>query len=276
MKKTAVIPNLERDTDGIGTKAVIECLKKHGITPILDNSLKGLDFDGEFVDIDTCKSIDMAIIIGGDGTLLSNSRRYINTEIPVLGINHGHIGFLTELEKDDQIGLEEILDGNYLIDKRPVIKVTHHEEIHLSINEFTVYRGISPKMLDTEIIIDDVSMNKFKADGLIVSTSSGSTAYSMSAGGPIINPSVNAFVITPICPHNLYLRSVVVPTEAQIEIKLSGSETKCAVSVDGNLISELVGAHTIKLTKGGYLNTIRRDGKSFYKKLKTKFFEKEM
>lgn len=275
MKKIVIIPNLSRDKGGEGTKTVIKCLKSKKIIPVIDNSLKDYGFDCEYVNTDTYLDMEMVIIIGGDGTILSSSNRYINTGIPVLGINHGNVGYLTELEKDDIAGLEQILDGNYIIDKRPVIKVEHAGNIYYSINEATIHRGNSPKMLDTEIIIDGVSMNKYRADGLIVATSSGSTAYSLSAGGPIINPLVNAFVITPVCPHNLHIRSMVVPTDDIICIKLNNTESS-AFSIDGNLIAELKGNHEITLTKGGSLNTVRRNENSFYNKIKRKIFEKEI
>lgn len=275
MKKIVIIPNLSRDKGGEGTKTVIKCLKSKKIIPVIDNSLKDYGFDCEYANTDTYLDMDIVIIIGGDGTILSSSNRYINTGIPVLGINHGNVGYLTELEKDDIAGLEQILDGNYIIDKRPVIKVEHAGNIYYSINEATIHRGNSPKMLDTEIIIDGVSMNKYRADGLIVATSSGSTAYSLSAGGPIINPLVNAFVITPVCPHNLHIRSMVVPTDDIICIKLNNTESS-AFSIDGNLIAELKGNHEITLTKGGSLNTVRRNENSFYNKIKRKIFEKEI
>lgn len=275
MKKIIIIPNLSRDKNGKGTEKIINCLKRHGIEAVVDNSLKQHSFSCKYVDIRNEKDADIAIIIGGDGTILSSSHLFINTNIPVLGINHGNVGFLTELEKNDLDGLNKILDGDFIIDKRQIIKVEHCEKICYSINEASIHRGNSPKMLDMEIIIDGVSMNKYRADGLIVATSSGSTAYSLSAGGPIIHPLVDAFVITPVCPHNLYIRSMVIPTDATICIKLNNSES-CAFSVDGNLISKIDGNQEIKLTMGGYLNTVRCNENSFYNKIKTKIFEKEI
>ena len=275
MKKVAIIPNILRDEHFENAKKIIEYLKSQNIEVVADNNLKEYNLDVTYQDLETYKDIDMAIITGGDGTILSYSKKYINTDIPILGINHGNVGFLTELEKDDSEGLKSIISGSYSVEKRPVIEVEHNGKSYYSINEASIHRGISPKMLDIDIIIEDVSMNKFKADGLIVATSSGSTAYSLSAGGPIIDPSVNAFVVTPVCPHNINIRSVVVSNEAEIKIKIKDSE-QCTFAVDGNLIEEIKGNSEILIKKGGYLNTVRQGKNSFYKKLKRKIFEKEI
>lgn len=275
MKRIAVIPNILRDKNFENTKIIIEYLKSKNIEVVADNALTEYNLDVTYENLETFMDIDMAIITGGDGTILSSSKKYINTDIPILGINHGNVGFLTELEKNDMVGLAEIIDGNFSIEKRPIIEVEHDNNKYYSINEAAVHRGISPKMLDIDIIIEDVSMNQFKADGIIVATSSGSTAYSLSAGGPIIDPLVNAFVVTPVCPNNINIRSVVVSNQSEIKIKLKDSEL-CTFSVDGNLISEIKGNSEIIIKKGGYLNTVRRSKNSFYKKLKRKIFEKEI
>ncbi len=275
MKKIAVIPNVTRDIGLVGTKAVIEHLKKKNITVICDTSLKKYNLDVNYENLKAYKNIDLAIIIGGDGTILSSSKDYINTDIPILGINHGNVGFLTELEKGDMEGLDKILDNSCDIEKRPIIEVEYNGRKFFAVNEAAIHRGISPKMLDIDIVIEDVSMSQYKADGLIVATSSGSTAYSLSAGGPIIDPMVNAFVVTPVCPHNINIRSIVVSDEANITIRLRDSEM-CTFSVDGNLIAEIKGSSELVIKKGGYLKTIKSGKNSFYKKIKRKIFEKEI
>lgn len=274
MKKVAIIPNILRDENFKGTKKIIKYLNSKNISVYADNSLRGHNLNVLYENLDELSDIDMAIITGGDGTILSNGKRYINTDIPILGINFGNIGFLTELEKNDENGLESILNGNFSIEKRPVIEVEHLNNKYYAINEVSVHRGVSPKMLDIDMIIENVSMNKFKADGIIVATSSGSTAYSLSAGGPIVDPSLKAFVVTPVCPHNINIRSVVVSNKAEIKIKLKDSDSS-TFSVDGNLIAETTGNDIILIKKGGYLNTVKHCKNSFYKKLKRKIFEKE-
>lgn len=275
MKKVAVIPNILRDKKFNGTKKIIQFLKSKDVEVYADNSLKKYNLDVSYENLDNFYDIDMAIITGGDGTILSNGKKYINTDIPVLGINFGNVGFLTELEKNDIDGFDKIINGNFSIEKRPVIEVEHLGNKYYAINEVSVHRGVSPKMLDIDIIIEDVSMNKFKADGIIVATSSGSTAYSLSAGGPIIDPSVKAFVVTPVCPHNINIRSVVVSNKAEIKIILKDSDSS-TFSVDGNLIAQTNGNDVIIIKKGGYLNMVKHCKNSFYKKLKRKIFEKEI
>lgn len=274
MKKMAIIPNILRDKDYKGTREIIKIVKDKGISVVMDKSLEKHNLDVEYADISTYTDIDMAIIIGGDGTILSCGKNYINTNIPILGINYGNIGFLTELEKDDIKGLMDIISGNYSVEKRPIIEVEHLGKKYYTINEVAIHRGISPKMLDIDIIIDKISMNQYKADGIIVATSSGSTAYSLSSGGPIIDPTLNAFVVTPVCPHNGNIRSVVVLNDAEITIRLNDSNLH-TFSVDGNLIAEIKGNDEIVIRKGGYFNTVIRSENSFYKKLKTKIFEKD-
>ncbi len=274
MKKIAIIPNILRDKDYNGTKEIIQLIKQKNIMVVADKSLEKHNLDVDYVDIGTYTDIDMVVIIGGDGTILSYGKNYINTDIPILGINYGHTGFLTELEKGDLKGLESIISGNYSVEKRPIIEVEHLGRKYYTINEVAIHRGISPKMLDIDIIIDKVTMNQYKADGIIVATSSGSTAYSLSSGGPIIDPSLNAFVVTPVCPRNGNIRSVVVLNDAEIMIKLNDSDMH-TFSVDGNLIAEIKGDDEIVIRKGGYFNTVIRSENSFYKKLKTKIFEKD-
>ncbi len=274
MNRIAIIPNILRDENFEGTKKIIEYLKSKNKTVILDNSTYIKDIDVEYAELSTYSDVDAAIIIGGDGTILGYGKRYINTNIPILAINYGNVGFLTELEKNDFEGLENIINGNYIVEKRPVIEVEYLKNKYYSINEVCVHRGISPKMLDIDTIIDDVSMNRFKADGIIVATSSGSTAYSLSAGGPILDPSIDAFVVTPVCPHNSKITSIVVSNEIGIKIKLTDTESG-TISIDGNLIAQIDGNGELTVRKGGYINTVRQSENSFYKKLKKKIFEKE-
>jgi len=275
MKKILIIPNMKRDIDGLGTKKIINIIKNNNYVPVLDSELKKYNFDCEYTGSINPNDYYMAVFIGGDGTILSSARQFINTDTPILGVNYGHVGFLTEIEKGESIKFTEIINGNYIIEKRPVLSIEFCGSKQYAINEVAIHRGNSAKMLNIDIKIDDNSLSNFRADGIIISTSSGSTAYSLSAGGPIIDPTVDAFVITPVCPHNLYFRSVVVPSKREIVVNLSDTVSG-TFSIDGNLIAQLDGNHAIKITEGGYLNMVKTDENSFYDKIKRKIFEKEV
>ena len=164
---------------------------------------------------------DMALILGGDGTLLRAQSR-MKPEIPIFGINMGTVGFLTEIEaKDTFESLDEILKGNYYKEKRTRLVVSHENNRFTAMNEVVIMTDKPAKMLHFEIKVDGEIIEEVRADGLIVSTPSGSTAYSMSAGGPIVDPKVEGFVIIPICPYKLGVRPFVVSDNSEITVKKS-------------------------------------------------------
>jgi len=163
---------------------------------------------------------DMAIILGGDGTLL-RAQSKMKPEIPIFGINMGTVGFLTEIEaKDTFEALDEILKGNYYKEKRTRLMVSHENNHFTAMNEVVVMTDKPAKMQHFEIQVDGEIIEEVRADGLIISTPSGSTAYSMSAGGPIVDPKVGGFIIIPICPYKLGARPFVVSDNSEITVKL--------------------------------------------------------
>lgn len=183
--------------------------------------------DGEF----PCEDADMLMSVGGDGTFLSSSRLAAVRDIPVLGVNFGRMGFLSE--NRPAAVAQAVLSGEYSIENRVMLKadvVTGNNEIDewpFALNEFTVHRN-GAAMLGVDVTIDGVDLPTYWSDGLIVSTSSGSTAYSLSAGGPIVLPESRVLIVTPIAPHNLNVRPLVVPDTSVIKLKMH--------SRDGNVI----------------------------------------
>ena len=183
--------------------------------------------DGEF----PCEDADMLMSVGGDGTFLSSSRLAAVRDIPVLGVNFGRMGFLSE--NRPAAVAQAVLSGEYSIENRVMLKadvVTGNDEIDewpFALNEFTVHRN-GAAMLGVDVTIDGVDLPTYWSDGLIVSTSSGSTAYSLSAGGPIVLPESRVLIVTPIAPHNLNVRPLVVPDTSVIKLKMH--------SRDGNVI----------------------------------------
>ena len=214
---------------------------------------------------------DMATILGGDGTLLRAQAR-MDPEIPIFGINMGTVGFLTEIEvKDTFDALKEILKGNYYKEKRSRLVVSHENHNFTAMNEVVVMTEKPAKMLHFEIKVDGETIEEVRADGLIISTPSGSAAYSMSAGGPIVDPKVAGFIIIPICPYKLGVRPFVVSDNSEITVKLLKKGKSAVFVMDGQLNEEADYEEEIKFKKSdkdAYF--IRTSSKYFYEKVKDK------
>lgn len=188
---------------------------------------------------DLDKSFDMLISVGGDGTFLRAVTVVRNSGIPILGINAGRLGFLATVQQNNiENFLQLVLEKKYTISKRTLLsltctpKVDDLKEINFAMNEVTVSRKDTTSMITIETYLDGEYLNSYWADGLIISTPTGSTGYSMSCGGPILMPEVNSLVLTPIAPHNLNARPLVIPDNTTIKLKVSGREENYLVSLD--------------------------------------------
>ena len=217
---------------------------------------------------------DMAVILGGDGTLL-RAQGKMNPEIPIFGINMGTVGFLTEIEaKYTFEALNDILKGDYYKEKRTRLVVSHENHRYTAMNEVVVMTDKTAKMLHFEIRVDGEIIEEVRADGLIVSTPSGSTAYAMSAGGPIVDPKVEGFIIIPICPYKLGVRPFVVSDNSEITVKLLKKGKSAVFVMDGQINEEAEYEEEIKFKKydkDAYF--IRTSTKYFYEKVKDKLNE---
>lgn len=214
---------------------------------------------------------DMIIILGGDGTLLRTQSK-MTKEIPIFGINMGTVGFLTEIEvKDTFKTLKKILKGDYFIEKRSKLNVSHENHHFNALNEVVIVTDTPSKMLHFEIEVDGEVVEEFRADGLIVSTPSGSTAYSMSAGGPIVDPNIGAFIIIPICPYKLGVRPFVVSDKSEIVVRLLKKGKHAMFVMDGQIAEKAEYEEEIKMKKAEKnVLFIRTSKKYFYKKVKEK------
>lgn len=188
--------------------------------------------------------LDLLIVLGGDGTMLGAARLIGDYEIPVLGVNFGWLGYLTEFTLRELFPtLEGLLAGSFTLDHRMMIEVQlwrGDREVfaHTALNEAAV-NGAPARITEFDCYIDGMMMTTFRADGMIVATATGSTAYSLSAGGPIVHPGVPAILLTPICPHMLSNRPVVVPGGSRVEIVFKGIKDRLLLTIDGQLVVEL-------------------------------------
>jgi NAD+ kinase len=186
-------------------------------------------------------SVDLILVLGGDGTMIATARRMGDTEVPVLGVNYGGLGYLAEFRIEELFSaLESILAGEFRLDKRVMLDVElirGEEQVTRNrvLNDVVINKSALARIIEIEAYLSQQFVNSFRADGLIVSTPTGSTAYNLSAGGPVIFPSMNAVVITPICPFTLSNRPIVVPDDDVIELRLKTEQEDVALTLDGQV-----------------------------------------
>ncbi len=218
--------------------------------------------------------VDMILTIGGDGTILRTQSLIEGKEIPILGINMGTVGFLTEVDPENVFSaLEDVLIGNYAVERRTLLSVYHNGELPSALNEVVMMTRKPAKMLHIEISVDDEVVEELRADGIIIATPSGSTAYSMSAGGPIVDPRVEAFLIVPICPFKLSARPLVVSNKSVIRVKLLRKGKKAIAVIDGQYEEEINHMEEVVFKKSDHCAHFVRLSKDFYRKVREKLIE---
>ncbi len=186
---------------------------------------------------DINKDVDILFSIGGDGTILDTVSIVRDSGIPILGINLGRLGFLSSVSKDEIIyAVDSIYNGDYRIDSRALLQLCEPKnlfgEVNYALNDLTIYRNNTTALIVVHVYVDDVLLNSYWGDGLIVSTPTGSTAYSLSVGGPIVTPGSKNFIIAPIASHNLTVRPIIVQDTSIIKIKIEGREEKYLMTMD--------------------------------------------
>ncbi len=224
-------------------------------------------------------SFDMLISIGGDGTILRAAALVRNSGVPILGINAGRLGFLATVQKENIAEfMQFIIEKKYTISKRTLLSLSCTptneaiEEINFALNEVSVSRKDTTSMITIETYLNNEFLNSYWADGLIISTPTGSTGYSMSCGGPILTPNVSSFVVTPIAPHNLNARPLVIPDDTEIRLKVSGREENYLVSLDSR-ITVVQNETILVINKTPFqINMVEIPEETFLKTLRTKLF----
>ena len=246
--KIAIFPNLKKDRSKKIAKEIIEYLKNKKVEVFADEHVAEDLNVKPLTEIDLTE-IDFTISLGGDGTILRLLHRHPELEAPMIGINLGSLGFMADIPIDDIYpSLEDILQGNYIIQERMVMEgTTEHSEICFAVNEVVIHRAQNPCLIDLSIEVDGHYLNTFSADGIIISTPSGSTAYSLAAGGPILTPELDAFVITPICPHTISNRPIVMMPK-QIKVKYTAPYEPVEVIYDGFARYTISTNHEVTLT----------------------------
>lgn len=267
--KIAVITNRTKDI-GLETAAkVAKFLEGRAEVYISDDSVLSVKCGVKYVAYDEIFTIaELAIVIGGDGTLLNVASQCAKANIPALGINLGRVGFMTEVEVSDiEDSLAKLLSGNYVKEKRMLLKATiNDKETYHALNDIVVSKRDHEKLIGVDLYAEGELVYHYDADGLIIATPTGSTGYSISAGGPVVDPGMDLYVATPICAHMLLARSAVLPADKELLVKLSDKDA--IISADGEKQRIIASDDEIKISKSDYEFELIKIGKSsFYNTL---------
>ncbi len=218
---------------------------------------------------------DLLFSIGGDGTILDTVPFVLDSGIPVAGINMGRLGFLSSISKNEIVNaVNSVLTGDYTVEQRSLLELVSPEkvfdDVKYALNELNVIRNPEHSLLAIKVFVDDVYLNTYWGDGILLATPTGSTAYSLSAGGPIIAPNAKNFVITPIATHNLTVRPVVIPDDSTIRIQVEGREKSFVFSMDSRNCT-LDTSVQLEVRKAGFcLNLLRMRGEDFFGTIRNK------
>ena len=258
--KIALLPNLTREKAKDVTFEICKWLDTYGAEFACLELYKDVFASVENMRAMTFTELitwcDAVICVGGDGSMLNAAKQTVDFEKPILCINAGRLAFMAGLESNELELLKNLIDGNYTIDRRMLldVKIVRNGEViseEHTINDAVLARGALLKITDINVDCDGKRSNSYRADGVIVATPTGSSAYSLSAGGPVINPSMEAIVVTPICPQSLFARSIVFSAENKIELycdKESGN-TDLYLSIDGETSKNITAGDKIEITK---------------------------
>ena len=282
MNKIGFVINMEKDPKLEYTKKLCEYVLNIGCKVIVLDKFKdalGLDYGVSSLD-EICKNSDFVTVLGGDGTILTVARRACLYETPILGINLGTLGYLADVEKNDAFNaIEKVLNNNFSIEKRMMLEIfkdglPFENYLGIALNEVCLRNSIFSRMIKFEIEINDEFIDSYRADGVIISTATGSTAYNLAAGGPILKPDTELISITHLCPHTLYARPYVVTGNDIIKLKIKNVEKNVTLFLDGHEIISAEGGSEIVIKKSQFFtHIIKTTGLGFYDILRRKMVE---
>lgn len=279
MKKFYLITNYEKDSNLDITNKIIRYIENNGGSATYQTifSKERNRVDESIIPEDT----QCILVLGGDGTLIKAARELVSRNIPLIGVNFGHLGYLVEIEISDiEHTLDLLMNDKYQLERRMMITADvsrNGNVIHkgVALNDISVSRNGKLKVLNFKVYVNGQFINKYSADGIIVSTPTGSTAYNLSAGGPIVEPCADIIVLTPVCPHTLNSRSIVLSAESVIDIEILSDRTENEdfknVNYDGSDICELMTDDVITIRKSDmYTNIAKLSKLSFFETLQKK------
>jgi NAD+ kinase len=276
----AIFGNTLRSNTIREVKRIIDFLQQRDVEIVLSQELRHEAINREFPSVDDYVShdnqtIDFALSVGGDGTFLTTAALVGHLDIPILGINCGHLGYLAEVQTDNvELVLDQLVNNNYTIEKRSMLEVSCQQDGKLAspyaLNEVAILKSGLSSMITVDVTLNGEFLHNYKADGLLVATSTGSTAYNLSVGGPLLDPHVNAIILSPVATHSLNIRPLVVLDDSKIDVKIESRNGNFLLSVDGRsqVLSQDVQLHIERSQRT--IKLVRINGQTFMQSLKDK------
>lgn len=279
IKRFGLVANLDKPFCQRAVPQAAECLRRLGGSLVVDQATAGLLSEAVTTLADTAavaRVVDVLLVFGGDGTMLRAGRETAGSGTPIFGINTGHLGFLTGSNlRQMPEALEQIAAGSFRVADRAVIeargRVADRPFELLALNDVVISRGASSRVIELEVLVNGELLTRYRADGLIISTPTGSTAYSLSAGGAIVSPEADVFALTPICPHTLSNRSVIVSLKSKLQVKVLNDKPATILSADGQVVQELAGGVEVTMRRSRRrVKLVQLNGQSFFGTLRAK------
>ena len=262
---------------------LIEVLSKKEFKVVVEESFYKAINRNSFLELDTFTALDdsydLLISVGGDGTILRAVTFLKDLDIPLIGVNTGRLGFLATIQANEiQNAIESILNKDYDISERTVLEISSKDEpdvfgdLNFAINEIAVSRKDTTSMVTVETALNGEFLTSYWSDGLIVSTPTGSTGYSLSSGGPIVSPNSSCWILNPIAPHNINMRPLIIPDSTEIRISVTGRDKTHLLSLDSRILT-LENGNDIYLKKASFsIQTVQLEGAFFFETLREKLF----
>jgi NAD+ kinase len=261
-------------------KRLIELIEKNGASVRVDEttgSAIGRE-DIQLPEMEFPDHVELLFVLGGDGTILGFARKFAKAGLPLLGINIGHLGFLSEAEPQDlEDSVKRVLEGNYCVENRLMLEAQverHGQVIYenlIALNDIGISKDRFGTMVTCRLYVDDMYVDQYAGDGLLVSTPTGSTAYSLSCGGPIVSPHIDVMLITPICPHTLHSRPLVIAANQEVRVEVTGTHEEMVLLVDGQDFRTLENHDVIRVRQAAHkTQLIKWRDREFYEVLRRK------
>lgn len=279
MKRVGLLANPEKIASRQLIRRVARAIEKEGRAVLADSGTSRLaDLSvTTFPDVTSlAREVDLLLVFGGDGTMLSAARSVAGLPTPILGVNIGSLGFLTEIASASVTEqLPAIWQGDFTIEERPLLEasgnIAQDDLFQLALNDFVISRGATSRLIELEVQVNGHALTNYRADGLIISSPTGSTAYSLAAGGAIVSPDAAVLTLTPICPHTLSNRSVIVSNDSELCVKVQSQKVEIFLTADGQVQVPVFFGNEICVRKSDKsVRLVRLPNSSFFQTLRQK------